>query len=203
MSTDNPEQKLPKYSRSLISTVLSSLELIIFGVFLLVVVFKPSFLGNAYPISVIWLPATLALVWLLCLTHSLLLRNTVTFWLSFVFLTCLAAWYIHNFFAVPYAKIYPIYVAIPAIASAATLLFAKDKSVHLKSVIFFGGIALVLFINSLFGVDWWIIGPIAIIMAGGFIFVNAITSRKGRWDDGDRPQRETPIEISTKEDKEK
>lgn len=43
MSSNNPEQKLPKYNLSLLSTIFCSLELILFGVFLLVVNFKPDF----------------------------------------------------------------------------------------------------------------------------------------------------------------
>ena len=192
MSSNNPEQKLPKYNLSLLSTIFCSLELILFGVFLLVVNFKPDFLGAQWGVSIIWLPVALGLIWLLCLTHSAFLKNTVTLWISFVFLTCLAAWLIKNVGGVGYHKIYPIYVAIPAIASAGTLLFSKDKNLHLKSIIFFGVIAFILFLNSFYEVDWWIIAPIVAIVIGAFIFINAITSKKGRWDDGDRPQRETP-----------
>lgn len=200
MSSNNPEQKLPRYNLSLFSTVLCSLELILFGVFLLLVNFKSDLLGSAWPVSRIWLPATLGLVWLVCLTHSLLLKNTVTLWISFVFLTCLAAWLIHNVGGIGYDKFYPIYIAIPAIASAGTVLFSKDKNLHLKSIIFFGGIAVILLLNSAVGVDWWIIAPIVIIMAGAFIFINAITSKKGRWDDGDRPQRDRPYDSKKEED---
>ena len=200
MSSNNPEQKLPRYNLSLFSTVLCSLELILFGAFLLVVNFKPDLLGSNWTVSRIWLPATLGLFWLICLTHSLLLKNNVTLWISFVFATCLAAWLIRNLGGVGYDKFYPIFIAIPAIASAGTILFSKDKNLHLKSIIFFGGVALILLLNSAIGVDWWVIAPIVIIMVGGFIFINAITSKKGRWDDGDRPQRDKPYD-STKEDK--
>lgn len=200
MSSNNPEQKLPRYNLSLFSTVLCSLLLILFGAFLLVVNFKPDLLGSEWTVARIWLPTTLGLFWLICLTHSLLLKNNVTLWISFVFATCLAAWLIRNLGGVGYDKFYPIFIAIPAIASAGTILFSKDKNLHLKSIIFFGGVALILLLNSAIGVDWWVIAPIVIIMVGGFIFVNAITSKKGRWDDGDRPQRDKPYD-STKEDK--
>ena len=202
MSSNNPEQKLPRYNLSLFSTVLCSLELILFGVFLLVVNFKPDFLGAEWTVAKIRLPATLGLFFLICLTHSLLLKNTVTLWISFVFLTCLVAWFIHNLSGIGYDRFYPIYIAIPAIASAGTLLFSKDKNLHLKTIVFFGGIALILFLNSAARIDWWIIAPIVIIMVGAFIFINAITSKKGRWDDGDRPQRDKPYEIK-KEDENK
>ncbi|HEY8389448.1 MAG TPA: hypothetical protein VIL26_00615 [Clostridia bacterium] len=201
MSTNNPEQKLPRYNLSLLSTVLCSLELILFGVFLLVVNFKPDFLGSEWTVARIWLPATLGVIWLICLTHSLIIKNTVTLWISFVFATCLAAWLIHNVGGVGYERFYPIYVAIPAIASAGTLLFSKDKNLHLKSIVFFGGVALILFLNSAARIDWWIIAPIVVIMVGLFIFINAITTKKGRWDDGDRPQRDRPYETRTEDNK--
>lgn len=190
--SNNPEQKLPSVNRSLLSTIFCSLELILFGVFLLVINFNPNLLGSQWGVSRIWLPALLGLFWLISLTHSAFVKNTVTLWISYVFLTCLAAWLIKNVGGVEYKEIYPIYVAIPAIASAGTVLFSRDRNLHLKSIIFFGLIAFILFLNSFYKVDWWVIAPIVAIMIGAFIFVNAITSRKGRWDDGDRPQRDTP-----------
>lgn len=201
MSSNNPEQKLPKYNQSLLSTVFCSLELILFGVFLLVVSFNENLLGPEWGVSKIWLPATLGLFWLICLTHSAFMKNTVTLWISYVFLTCLAAWLIVNLGGKEYSQIYPIYVAIPAIASAGTILFSKDKNLHLKSIIFFGAVAIILLLNSLGGLDWFIIAPIVVIVIGAFIFINAITSRKGRWDDGDRPQRDTPYPSAKEEEK--
>ncbi|HEY8420032.1 MAG TPA: hypothetical protein VIL03_06340 [Clostridia bacterium] len=203
MSSKNAEQKLPSANRSLLSTVLCSLELIAFGVFLLVLYFinKENPLPEIWHVETIWLPATLGIIWLISLTHSAVLKNTVTLWVSFVFLTCLAAWLLVNVGGKQYIEIYPIYIAIPAIASAGTILFSKDKNIHLKSIVFFGIISFFLFLNSLGDVSWFVLGPLIVVIIGAFIFINAITSRKGRWDDGDRPQRSTPYPSADEEDK--
>jgi hypothetical protein len=192
MSSKNAEQSV---NRSLLSTIFCSLELIAFGVLLLALYFinKDNPLPDIWQVETIWLPALLGLFWLMCLTNSVFMKNTVTLWISFVFLTCLVAWLLVNVGGnVGYKDIYPIYVAIPAIASAGTILFSKDKNLHLKTVIFFGAIAFILFLNSLGDVSWFVLGPIIAVVVGAFIFINAVTSKKGRWDDGDRPQRTTP-----------
>lgn len=191
MSRINPEQKLPSPRLSLITTIICSLEIILLGVFLLVVRYNPALLGSGFGALRILLPAILFTMWLISLTHGALMRSAVTLWMSYIFLVCAVVWVLANHPALSfsYKQLYPLYVAIPAFASAGTILFSRDKNTHLKSIILFGAVGLILFMHSMWSVDWVIILAIGVIVVGGFVITSAITSRKGRWDDGERSQR--------------
>lgn len=195
MNNNNPEQKY-NLNRSLATTIVCSLEFILAAAFILVVRFKSDLLGPNFLVKDIWLPTVLIGMGIISLTHSLIMRSTSTLWISVVFFVCAINWALVNphLGGLTYKQIYPIYIAIPAIASLISLPFSREKNKHLKSIIFFGAISAILLINSLGKVDMFIIIPIVVIVAAGFIMVNAITRKKGRWDDGDRPQRNTPIE---------
>jgi uncharacterized membrane protein HdeD (DUF308 family) len=71
------------------------------------------------------------------------------------------------------------------------LPLASNKNLLLKGIILFGGLGVIFMIQVFFAAHFHVMLAvgIAVIMVGLFMFINVATSRRGRWDDGDRPQR--------------
>ena len=186
------EVKPPTRGRRSLANILSALCIILYGVFLLLY-YKTEMFG-ANPHRNMWLTGLLAAFGLAALLSGIFRKNIVTFWLSWAFIVP-ALVNIGAYLQVgSYAQLYPLYVLIPAIASAFTWLFSRAKASHLKVIIFFGAAGFACFLQSTGALDWWFALIIGVIAVGLMLMVNALTSRRGRWDDGDRPQRKTPID---------
>ncbi|MDR1094408.1 MAG: hypothetical protein LBL66_09710 [Clostridiales bacterium] len=173
---------------------LSGLALVAFGLFVILayavkVIPEPSFGPN-----LLWLIGLLGFFGLILLARGVFNRSSGHFWLSWVFFWCAAVTAAGAYTDWGFGQIYPAYVLSPAAASAATWLFFRAKAAHLKTVIFFSAISLILFLNSIvaIGVKWpWIVG-ILVVALGLMLLINAFTTRRGRWDDADRAPRAAP-----------
>lgn len=65
-------------------------------------------------------------------------KNSVSVWLAFPFLVPAVIEFLCKFLLSQYAVLYPLYIAIPAIASLVCITFAGGKRAHFKVVVFFG-----------------------------------------------------------------
>lgn len=187
------EVQRPARGRRSAANILSALMIVLYGVFLLLYYKTEMFGAEKY--DVMWLTAGLAAIGLAALISGIFRKNIVAFWMAWPFLVCAAVNLAVNFGWGTYGQLYPVYILIPAIASAFTWLFSRSKSSHLKTIIFFSAIALACFLQSTGALDWWYALIIGVIAIGLMFLVNALTSRRGRWDDGDRPQRSKPIDM--------
>lgn len=189
---EKPVKPFPFFG--IVGNVISALLFMAYGAFLMLVYIPSS--GMYTPDKKMWLLGLFAMLGAIMLVQGIFRKSTGTFWMSWIFLTCAVTMVIAEFTKLTYGEIYPLFIAAPAVASAATWIFSRSKSSHLKTIIFFGAIAFICALNSIkqIALAWYIIVPIIIIAAGGMILINALTMRKGRWDDGDRPQRSKPIE---------
>ena len=122
-------------------------------------------------------------VGLVFLTTAIIQRNTVSLWLSFAFIVPAAVSYLNNFTALSYAQLYPLYIAIPAIASLFTMFMSKAYSDHIKIVIFFGVTAAVFSLQSSSVVGWGVVIPVLVVIAGLAIVYTAIKMNAS--EDGD------------------
>lgn len=184
----NKKQSTPTNSRNLIAAVGIGILIVAFGVSLLL-----SGLG-LFPVDLtsFWFPAVCVTLWLGAFLTGALRKESWTVWVGFVFFGLAVVNITHAVSGVGYGKLFPMYIAIPAVCSLVTLLFAQNKKLHLESIILFGGLTVIFTIQVLTSLNWFITAGIIVIMLGLFIFVNVATSKKGRWDDGDRPQRKRP-----------
>ena len=141
------------------------------GIFLLLVglnLFDGLSIGNTA------LPTILLTVGLVFLTTAIIQRNTVSLWLSFAFIVPAVVSYLNNFTPLTYARLYPLYIAIPAIASLFTMIMSKAYSDHIKIVIFFGVIAAVFSLQSSSVAGWGVVIPVLVVIAGLAIVYAAI-----------------------------
>jgi hypothetical protein len=175
------------------ANILSALALMAFGAFIIVAYATDTFpAASGKPM---WLIGMLAFFGLSLLSQAVFRTNSSAFWCSIVFLWCAFAVTVFSFTDFGADQGYPAFVLAPAVASAATWLFSRSKATHLKVIIFFSSIALILFMNSLraIALNGWVIGGIMTIAVGGMALVNAFHNKRGKWDDGDRPQRKHPL----------
>lgn len=179
-------EHIPTNAANIAAAILTSSILVLMGVLMLLS--GLDVLG--VDIALFWLPALLIGFGLSQLGTGMLRRSTSLSWCGIVFLACALTVLIEETTAETYARLYPMFIAAPGIASLLIVAFADNKKLHLQSVVLFGGLSAIFAMQSA-GVirNWLVIAGVAVIMIGLFVFVNVITSRRGRWDDGDRPQR--------------
>ena len=190
----NYEVERPTRGRRSAANILSALFIVLYGVFLLLY-YKSEVFGAGERIGTMWLTALLCAIGLSALISGIFRKNIVTFWLAWPFIVCAAVNVAVYLGWGSYAQLYPCYVMIPAVASAFTWLFSRAKASHLKIIIFFSAISLACFLQSTGALDWWFALIIGVIAVGLMMMVTALTARRGRWDDGDRPQRSKPIDM--------
>lgn len=124
------------------------------------------------------LPACLFAVGLSLLITSLMHRNCVSLWLSFAFNVPAAVSLTAAYTALSYANLYPFYIAIPAIASLFTMIMTPHAWLsHLKVTLFFGIIALLFLLNSVWGVSWGIVLPLLLVLGGLLIIYAAVAAK--------------------------
>ena len=187
------EVERPSARRRNGGNILSALIMVLYGVFLLLYYKFETFGTDIF--NNMWLTAGLAAIGLSALISGIFRKNIVAFWLAWAFIVPAAVNLAVNYELWTYGQLYPVYILIPAVASAFTWLFSRAKSSHLKIIIFFSAIALACFMQSTGLLDWWYALIIGVIAIGLMFLINALTARKGRWDDGDRPQRSKPIDM--------
>lgn len=145
------------------------------GVFLLLVglgVFDGLTIGNVTLISIFY---TLALAFM---TGAFIQKNTASLWIGTAFAVPATVTLLNNFTALTYAQLYPIYIAIPAICCAVTMILSRAYADHLKVILFFGLLACVFALQSsgLFG--WGVVIPLLITFVGATVIIVAIKGRK-------------------------
>ena len=150
--------------------------------------------------GLLWLVALLGFFGAVLLTRGVLHKNDGAFWLSWLFIWCAAVVAVGSFVPAEnlgFRQIWPAFLLSPAAAAAATWLFFSAKAAHLKTIIFFSALSAIFFLNSIeaINLNWWWIGGIMIFAVGAMFFINAFTTKRGRWDDADNSERKDRIKI--------
>lgn len=156
--------------------------LILCGIFLLLTGL------NVIPLKIqdIIIASLLFSVGLVLAVTGLVHKNTVSIWLSFAFLVPGVIEILAKYTSFGYNNLYPIYIAIPAIASVFTVIYSRQWSGHVSCILFFGIIAGVFSLESsgLFG--WSVVVPLLVILLGALIVLFAFKVRKK---DGDEQEK--------------
>ncbi len=129
-------------------------------------------------ISVLAVPVLLAAIGLSLLFAAIIQRNTVSLWISFAFTVPSLVSFIAGFTETGYGELYPLYIAIPAIASFFTMLMSRNFRDHIKAVLFFGVTAALFALNSSGLVGWGVALPLIIVYVGLIIVYFAVASAK-------------------------
>lgn len=129
-------------------------------------------------ISVLAVPVLLAAIGLSLLFAAIIQRNTVSLWISFAFTVPSLVSFIVGFTETGYGELYPLYIAIPAIASFFTMLMSRNFRDHIKAVLFFGVTAALFALNSSGLVGWGVALPLIIVYVGLIIVYFAVASAK-------------------------
>ncbi|HIV64492.1 MAG TPA: hypothetical protein H9693_07010 [Firmicutes bacterium] len=126
--------------------------------------------GESIGVSVIDLIAPVALlsVGLVLLATALIQRNTVSMYLSFLFLVPALVSFLANLTEMTYSMLYPLYIATPAIASLFTMFMSGEYKFHIRIILVFA-VPAVFF--ALFAAEIWTVGVLvpAIIMYAGLL----------------------------------
>lgn len=174
MKNNNEEFELTR-SQRVAGNIIAGAYTVACGVFLLIVglgLIGGMNMGNTA------LPTILLTVGLVFLTTALIQKNTVSLWISFAFTVPAVVSYLNNFTALSYGNLYPLYIAIPAIASLFTMLMSKGYKEHLATIIFFGVIAAVFALQSSGLTGWGVVIPLLVVFAGVAIVLTALKINK-------------------------
>ena len=117
-------------------------------------------------------------LWLLFTVSALISRNSVTLWIGFCFFGPAVVEPVVKLTTLGYANLYPVYIAIPAIASLFTMLFTRAWFAHLPVILLFGVAAAIFALGNIDGVGWAVIIPTLVIYLGCLMLVLALKSRK-------------------------
>jgi len=185
----NIEMKRPKPGRkSIIFWTVSGLALMLFGLVMILVYGAKVIEPPKAAADLLWLIVLLAFFGVVFIARGIAHKRAGMFWFSWLFLWCAAVVAVGDYAAaLPFHVIWPAFILSPAVASAVTWLFFSAKAAYLKMIIFFGAIAVIFFLRTsgIPGINWWIIGGILVFAVGAMVFINAFTTKKGRWDDAD------------------
>lgn len=129
-------------------------------------------------IRLLIVPVLLTAVGTSLLVTSLIQKNTVSLWISFAFTVPALVSYLAAFTPHGYAELYPLYIAIPAIASLFTMFMSGEYGTHLKVAAFFGITAGLFALRSSGLVGWSVALPLIVVYAGLVIVYVAVTASK-------------------------
>lgn len=93
-------------------------------------------------------------------------RNSVSLWLSVCFLLPALVELLVKTTAARYTQLYPLYIAIPAVASAVCMCFTREWAVHLPVVALFGVPAGIFALKSGGVASWSVVVPVLVIYVG-------------------------------------
>lgn len=124
-------------------------------------------------------PVLLTAVGASLLLTALIQRNTVSLWISFAFLVPALVGYLAGFTPATYGQLYPLYIAIPAIASLLTMPMSGSYAAHGKTALFFGLIAGLFALQSSGLVGWGVVLPSVVVFVGLIIVYIAVTLARG------------------------
>lgn len=122
--------------------------------------------------------AILTAVGLMFLISAIISRNSVSFWLSFCFLVPALVEVIQKSTAAGYGNLYPLYIAIPAVASLFTMLFTRAWKSHLPVLLLFGVPAAIFALQSGGVTGWAVVLPVLVLYIGCLMLVLAIQHKK-------------------------
>lgn len=156
------------------SNIAAGAYVILCGVFLLLTgigIFDGITIGNVTLIAIFY---TLALAFI---TGAFIQKNTASLWIGTAFAVPATVTLLNNFTALTYAQLYPLYIAIPAICCAVTMILSRAYADHLKVILFFGVLAVVFALQSSGLVGWGVVVPLLITFVGVTVIVVAIRGR--------------------------
>lgn len=132
-------------------------------------------------VHVVPVPASKALIGtLLCavglslLCSALIQGNSVSLWLSACFLVPALVELLVKATHLGYAELYPLYIAIPAIASLCTMLLTHEWTTHCVVAALFGVPAMLFALRSSGLVGWGVVVPLLVVYAGAVMLVVAV-----------------------------
>lgn len=159
--TDQETYKEIPRARRFASNITAAAVLIVTGAVLFA-------LGMATDIdmSKLIVPVILAAIGLILLISAVIQFNTVTMYLSMLFLVCSAVSFAAHYSSAGYSELWPTYILAPAVASVATMFMSGDYKFHIRLIVLFGVPAILLSLLSFGLVDMRIIIPALIMFAG-------------------------------------
>ena len=112
------------------------------------------------------------------IANSFVQHNSMLLWIGTLLFVCaLAGFFVNCTEAITYRKIYPLFIASPAIASLVSMILASEHKMHLFSAVFFGVIAVLFAFESAGLVSIKIIIPIAFILVGIIIIISVLFTK--------------------------
>ncbi|MDE7395081.1 MAG: hypothetical protein K2M95_03035 [Clostridiales bacterium] len=109
---------------------------------------------------------------LLC--SALIQRNSVSLWLSVCFLVPALIELLVKATHLGYVELYPLYIAIPALASLCTMLLTHEWKTHGVIAALFGVPAILFALKSSGLVGWGVTVPLLVVYAGAVMLVVAV-----------------------------
>lgn len=125
-------------------------------------------------IGLIVTPVILGGIGISLFVTALIQRNTVSMWLSGVLLSCMTATIVAVSTKQPYAVVYPIFIASPAIASLMTIFISESKNFHGSIIVFFGILSILFSLNSSGTLSWYVSTPLIVMFFGITILLYSI-----------------------------
>lgn len=173
MRNDGEVTRADKFAGNIIAGAYT----IVCGVFLLLV--GLDVFGEQLSIRMIALPAVLMTIGLVFLTTSLYQHNSVSMWLALAFITPAVVTLLVNYTPATYLRLYPVYIAIPAISSLFAMTMSRSKKELLNVVILFGCIAGIFSLQSSGLAGWGVVVPLLVVFVGLAVVVTALVLKKG------------------------
>ncbi|MCL2061046.1 MAG: hypothetical protein FWH03_00260 [Firmicutes bacterium] len=163
-------------SRKAAGNICAGVSVVLCGVFLLLcgVNVIPFTVQDALAASI------LSAVGLAFLAGGLIQKNPVSVWLAAAFLTPVLVEILAKTTSATYGNLYPIYIAIPAVACLATALIFRKFKPHLYPVIFFGGLSMIFALQSSRVAGWSVAAPCVVVFAGLCVLLLALKSYKNK-----------------------
>ncbi len=122
-------------------------------------------------------------VGLIFLSSALISLNSVSLWISFCFNVPALIELLTEVTSAGYARLYPLYIAIPAIASLFTMLFTHEWFLHLRVIALFGVAAALFALQSGGVAGWSVVLPALVIYLGLIMLYIAVKARRKNNDD--------------------
>lgn len=110
-------------------------------------------------------------------------KNSVALWLAVCFFIPGLITLLVNFTALTYFNLYPLYIAIPGLASLVTLILSRDFKLHLKIAALFCVVAALFFLHSFAVLKIGFILPILLVLLGAVVIVAALRPKHSEDDD--------------------
>ncbi len=110
------------------------------------------------------------------LSSGMIQKNAVSVWIGVAFILPALVEILVKYAHVRYDALYPLYIAIPAVASCATGLIWRNFKPHYAAIIFFGGLAALFTLQSSGLTGWEVAAPAVLLFIGACITFVAVRS---------------------------